>query len=104
MSAVYGASLIKRQRRTRDEVEQLERQILDILEQDHPQSVRHVFYRLTDPRLLEPVPRTSAVVAPLSCSRSTPMISSSLNRLFLIVRLLMTDSRFSRGIPRAAGH
>jgi hypothetical protein len=57
MSAVYGASTIRR-RRTRGEVEQLERQILDVLEQDRPQSVRHVFYRLTNPRLPEPVDKT----------------------------------------------
>ena len=39
-------------------MEQLERQILDVLEEDHPQSIRHVFYRLTDPRLPEPVDKT----------------------------------------------
>jgi hypothetical protein len=31
------------------------------------------------------------------------MICASLNRLFLIVRLLMTDSHINRGIPRGAG-
>jgi hypothetical protein len=56
MSA-YGASTIRR-RRTRGEIEQLERQILDVLEEDHPQSVRHVFYRLTNPRLPEPIDKT----------------------------------------------
>jgi hypothetical protein len=35
MSSVYGASPIRR-RRTKGEVEQLERQILDVLEQDPP--------------------------------------------------------------------
>jgi hypothetical protein len=34
------------------------RQILDVLEDDHPQSIRHVFYRLTDPRLPEPVAKS----------------------------------------------
>ena len=53
----YGASPIRR-RRTKGEVEQLERQILEVLEEDHPQSVRHVFYRLPDPRLPEPVDKT----------------------------------------------
>jgi hypothetical protein len=48
----------KRRRRTKGEVEQLERQILDVLEEDHPQSIRHVFYRLTNPRLPEPVSKT----------------------------------------------
>ena len=28
------------------------------LADDHPQSVRHVFYRMVDPRLPEPVPKT----------------------------------------------
>jgi hypothetical protein len=56
--AAYGASPIKRRRRSKGEVEQLERQILDVLGEDHPQSVRHVFYRLTDPRLPEPVAKT----------------------------------------------
>jgi hypothetical protein len=57
-AAAYGASPIKRRRRTKGAVEQLELQILDVLEEDHPQSVRHVFYRLTDPRLPEPVDKT----------------------------------------------
>ena len=41
----------KRQRRTKAEIEALDAQILAILEADNPQSVRHVFYRLTDPSL-----------------------------------------------------
>ena len=45
-------------RRTRAQVVQLEAQILDVLTADHPQSVRHVFYRLTDPRLPEPVEKS----------------------------------------------
>lgn len=40
-----------RSRRTGEEVAQLERQIYAVLAEDHPQSVRHVFYRMTDPRL-----------------------------------------------------
>jgi hypothetical protein len=56
-AAIYGASPIRR-RRTKNAVEKLERQILDVLEEDHPQSVRHVFYRMTDPRLLEPIDKT----------------------------------------------
>lgn len=48
----------RRARRTRDQVEQLEHQIRDELQADHPQSVRHVFYRMTDPRLPEPVEKT----------------------------------------------
>jgi hypothetical protein len=60
MTAAYGAGTIKppRVRRTKAAVGQLEGQILDVLEEDHPQSIRHVFYRLTDPRLPEPVAKT----------------------------------------------
>jgi hypothetical protein len=54
-SGVYQAGQIKRRRRTADQVGTLERQILGVLLGDHPQSIRHVFYRMTDPRLEEPV-------------------------------------------------
>ena len=54
----YAARKIKRQRRTKDQVAQLDRQILAVLSEDHPQSVRHVFYRMTDPRLAEPVEKS----------------------------------------------
>jgi hypothetical protein len=47
-----------RQRRTKVQIEQLERQIVEVLAADHPQSIRHVFYRMTDPRLPEPVEKT----------------------------------------------
>ncbi len=47
-----------RKRRTKAAVEQLEQQILDVLRADHPQSVRHVFYRMTDPRLPELVEKS----------------------------------------------
>lgn len=58
-SEVYRAGPINtRTRRTQAQIQQLERQIVEILEADHPQSVRHVFYRLTDPRLQEPVEKT----------------------------------------------
>lgn len=40
-----------RARKTGDQIAQLEAQIYAVLEADHPQSVRHVFYRMTDPRL-----------------------------------------------------
>jgi hypothetical protein len=62
----------KRRRRTKGEVEQLERQILDVLEEDHPQSIRHVFYRLTNPRLPEPVAKTDQGYAQVQ-SRLTVM-------------------------------
>jgi hypothetical protein len=60
MDAVYAACPIKRKRSTRAEVEQLERQIYEVLKDDNPQSVRHVFYRTTDPRLPFPVPKSDA--------------------------------------------
>ena len=49
-----------RERRTRARVTQLDNQIYDVLAADHPQSVRHIFYRMTDPRLPEPVEKTQA--------------------------------------------
>jgi hypothetical protein len=58
MSRAYRARTIKRERRSRARVEQLDAQILDVLKMDHPQSVRHVFYRMTDPRLAEPVEKS----------------------------------------------
>ncbi len=48
----------RRRRRTRAQIEQLREQITAVLVSDHPQSVRHVFYRMTDPRLPEPVEKT----------------------------------------------
>jgi hypothetical protein len=48
----------KRGRRTKARIEQLDQQILNVLTDDHPQSVRHVFYRMTDPRLAEPVEKS----------------------------------------------
>ena len=54
----YEAGPLKRKRRTNAQIEQLDRQIYDVLSVDHPQSVRHVFYRMTDPRLPEPVDKS----------------------------------------------
>lgn len=51
---------MKRERMSKADVEQLERQIYDVLAEDHPQSVRHVFYRMTDPRLPVVIPKTEA--------------------------------------------
>jgi len=45
-------------RRTKEELEQLDNQLLTILAEDHPQSVRHMFYRMTDPTLPVYVPKT----------------------------------------------
>jgi hypothetical protein len=55
---LYRAGTIKRERRTRARVEQLDSQIIEVLTEDHPQSVRHVFYRMTNPRLPEPVEKS----------------------------------------------
>ena len=57
MSAIT-APVVKRDRRTKERMQTLDRQILDVLREDHPQSIRHVYYRMTDPRLAEPVPKT----------------------------------------------
>jgi len=56
--STYRAGTLRRDRRSRERLEQLDRQILDVLQADHPQSVRHVFYRMTDPRLPEPVEKS----------------------------------------------
>lgn len=47
----YVAGTIKRRRRTNAEVGELDSQIMAVLIEDHPLSIRHVFYRMTDPRL-----------------------------------------------------
>jgi hypothetical protein len=57
---IYRASPLKRTRRTNSQIKQLDQQIIDVLEEDHPQSVRHLFYRMTDPRLPEPVEKSDA--------------------------------------------
>jgi hypothetical protein len=48
----------KRQRRTKARVEQLNAQIVEALERCHPNSVRHCFYLMTDPRLAEAVEKS----------------------------------------------
>lgn len=55
---IYRASPIKRDRRSNARLDQLDNQILGVLAEDHPQSVRHCFYRMTDPRLPEPVEKS----------------------------------------------
>ena len=58
MNNIYVAGTLKRQRRTKDRMTALDAQIMAVLREDHPQSVRHVFYRMTDPRLSEPVEKS----------------------------------------------
>ena len=55
---VYRAGQIKRDRRSKCRLDLLDNQIIAVLREDHPQSVRHVFYRMTDPRLSEPVEKS----------------------------------------------
>ena len=55
---IKRASTVKRERRTKTRMAQLDEQIIAVLREDHPQSVRHVFYRMTDPRLGEPVEKS----------------------------------------------
>ena len=49
---------MSRRRRTKAQVATLERQLFEVCEADHPVSVRHCFYRVTNPRLAEPVEKT----------------------------------------------
>ena len=52
MTTALAPSVLRgqpRKRRTRAEVDALDDQIILVLQGDNPQSVRHVFYRLTDP-------------------------------------------------------
>jgi hypothetical protein len=58
-SEPYRTGTIKRERRTKAEIAQLEKQILDVLEACK-QSVRHVFYRMTDTTLPVFVEKTEA--------------------------------------------
>jgi hypothetical protein len=54
----YRTSTIKRERRSAARIQQLDGQIVAVLREDHPQSCRHVFYRMTNPRLPEPVEKS----------------------------------------------
>ena len=58
MKPAYRAGTLKRNRRNSEQLEALDAQIIKVLKEDHPQSVRHVFYRMTDPRLPEPVEKS----------------------------------------------
>jgi hypothetical protein len=55
---LYRTGTIKRDRRTKERIAQLDKQIAEVVEADNPQSIRHVFYRMTDPRLPEPVEKS----------------------------------------------
>ena len=49
-----------RKRFTKAEMAVLDAQIIEALRDDHPQSVRHVFYRLTNPRLELPIEKSES--------------------------------------------
>jgi len=53
-----AASGGKRLRRTNGELAALDNQIVEVLQECHPQSVRHVYYCMTDTRLAVSVPKT----------------------------------------------
>ncbi len=92
LADIYQASPIKRRRRTNEQTEQLNRQIIEILQEDHPQSIRHVFYRLTDPRLPEPVEKSdngyTQVQARLTVLRRAGRVPYELDRRHVAARLL----------------
>src|SRR5436853_7024145 len=54
-ASVNGPRVVKRSRRTRAEIASLRKRLREILAEDHPQSVRQVFYRAT---VLGLVPKT----------------------------------------------
>jgi hypothetical protein len=47
-----------RTRRSQAQIKQLRQQMYAVLEEDRPQSIRHIFYRMTDPTLPEPVEKS----------------------------------------------
>jgi hypothetical protein len=53
-----SSTVDKRRRRTKAQIKQLQEQIYEVLASDRPQSVRHVFYHMTNPRLPEPVEKS----------------------------------------------
>ena len=52
---IYLAGTVERQWRTSGRMNLLDDQIVEDLREDHTQSVRHVIYRITNPRLATPV-------------------------------------------------
>jgi hypothetical protein len=54
----YEPRSLKRGRRTNAQLAQLDNQIVEALRECNPQSVRHLFYLMTSPRLPEPVEKT----------------------------------------------
>ena len=56
MASAYGACPIKhRHRRSKGEIEQIKTVILTALDDDHPMTVRQVFYRLVSDAASDPI-------------------------------------------------
>jgi hypothetical protein len=62
MSTVYGTSAVKRSRRTNAELADLHRAILTVCEEDHPLTVRGVFYRVMSAGAVEKTEKAYAAV------------------------------------------
>jgi hypothetical protein len=62
MSVTYGTSALKRSRRTNAELDQLHAAILTVCEEDHPLSVRGVFYRVMSAGAIEKTEKAYAAV------------------------------------------
>jgi hypothetical protein len=62
VTAVYEASGVKRVRRTRAELDQLHDAILTVCQEDHPLSVRGVFYRVMSAGAVEKTERAYSAV------------------------------------------
>ena len=62
----------RQDRRTKARTQLLDEQIIAVLREDHPQSVRHVFYRMTDPRLGEPDQELRRVSEPARSEKGGP--------------------------------
>jgi hypothetical protein len=62
MTAVYGTSALKRNRRTRDELHELDMAICTVCVEDHPLTVRGVFYRVMSAGAVEKSEKAYAAV------------------------------------------
>ncbi|HZA30295.1 MAG TPA: hypothetical protein VE462_02115 [Propionibacteriaceae bacterium] len=59
---IYGTSAVKRVRRTRNKIAELDQAILEVCEIDHPLSVRGVFYRVMSAGVVEKSEKAYAAV------------------------------------------
>jgi hypothetical protein len=82
-------------RRTKARMDQLRCQLHALLEAEHPQSVRQVFFRMTDPGLPEPVARSFGGYI------TVQRLLVRMRREGVVPRdWLITDTRGRRGDPR----